>query len=478
MNHIAYHLRNICLGKQTGLLTFKRASVQKQLFFQDGDLVNAKTSVPEERLGEILFKLGKISDDAHSQLERYLEPHQAIGKTLTQKGLTSQRNVDDGLTYQMKEIALSLFPHFDADIAFQQKPSLARESFSRRINVPYLIEDGIRRMKLHPDIQRNLAKKTPIPKDRTFHHLLTQEEKEMLDKITGEAASDALWRSLKYNPEFFWKSLYLFYCLNLIDFKERKEVVEERQPEPQPSSPEADEQLEEILTFKEKLPTMNYYQILSVAKTASDEDIKKAYFLLARKYHPDRFSRSLPRETRVMIEEIFDQITKAYRILTSRDERKGYDANISAAPERSPKDPTKLAETKFRQAKTLFSREMFEEALILLEEAIRLRKNKGDYYLLLAMTEARIPAFRRKAEEHFLKAQEMEPWNPEAYVGLGVLYKQEGMTTKATKQFEKALEYDGDHEIARRELGGLGKGEKKSVLKSLLSMNIFGSKKK
>jgi curved DNA-binding protein CbpA len=478
MNHIAYHLHRIYLGKQNGVLTFKQGSVQKHLFFQDGDLVHAKTNVPEERLGEILFKLGKISDDAHGQLERYLEPHQTIGKTLTQKGLTSSRNVDDGLTYQMREIAMSLFPHFDAEITFQEKPSLAEESFSRKINVPYLIEDGIRKMKFHPDIQKNLTKKIPVPKDRTFQNLLTQEEKEMLDKITGEAASDALWRSLKYNPEFFWKSLYLFYCLNLIDFKGQPEVREEQQPESQPASPEAAEQLEEILMFKEKLPTMNYYQILGVAKTASDEDIKKAYFLMARKFHPDRFSRSLPRETRVMVEEVFDQVTKAYRILSSRDERKGYDANISSAPEKKHQDPTKLAETKFRQAKTLFSREMFEEALILLEEAIRLRKNKGDYFLLLAMTEARIPTFRRKAEEHFLKAQELEPWNPEGYVGLGVLYKQEGMTTKATKQFEKALEYDDGHEIARRELGVLGKGEKKSGLKGILSMNIFGGKKK
>lgn len=478
MNHIAFHLHKIFLGKQNGLLTFKLGAVQKQLFFQDGDLVDAKTNVAEERLGEILFKLGKISDDAHTEIERYLEPNQTIGKTLTQKGMTSQRSVDDGLTYQIREIALSLFPHFDAEIAFQKKPSLAEQSFSRRINVAYLIEDGIRRMKFHQDIQKNLAKRTPFPKNQTFHHLLTQEEKEMLGKITGELPSDALWRSLKYNPEFYWKSLYLFYCLNLIDFEERKEVVEEKQPEPRPSSPEAEEQLEEILTFKEKLPTMNYYQILGVAKTASEEEFKKAYFLLARKYHPDRFSRSLPRETRVLIEEIFDQITKAYRTLMSQDERKGYDAGISSAPERGPKDLTKLADTKFRQARTLFNRENFEDALILLEEAIRLRKNKGDYYLLLAMTEARIPAFRKKAEEHFLKAQELEPWNPEGYVGLGVLYKQEGMTTKATRQFEKALEYDGDHEIARRELGILGKEEKRGGLKSLLSMKIFGGKKK
>jgi tetratricopeptide (TPR) repeat protein len=94
------------------------------------------------------------------------------------------------------------------------------------------------------------------------------------------------------------------------------------------------------------------------------------------------------------------------------------------------------------------------------------------------MTEVKIPAFRRKAEEHFLKAQELEPWNAEAYVGLGMLYKQEGMTTKATRQFHKALELDGDHSVARREIEEITGGKKKGGLKSLLSKNIFGPKKK
>jgi Tfp pilus assembly protein PilF len=59
-----------------------------------------------------------------------------------------------------------------------------------------------------------------------------------------------------------------------------------------------------------------------------------------------------------------------------------------------------------------------------------------------------------------------------------LLYKKEGLLAKATKSFQKALELDHDHDLARRELEALGKGAKKRGLKGLFSINIFGPKKK
>ena len=64
-----------------------------------------------------------------------------------------------------------------------------------------------------------------------------------------------------------------------------------------------------------------YYSILEVEKTASQEEIKKAYRKLAMKYHPDRASEDKKKE----FEEKFKKINEAYSILSDEQKRKEYD---------------------------------------------------------------------------------------------------------------------------------------------------------
>ena len=63
----------------------------------------------------------------------------------------------------------------------------------------------------------------------------------------------------------------------------------------------------------------DYYKVLGVGKNASDEEIKKAYRRLARKYHPDR------NQGDKQAEERFKQISQAHDILSDPDKRKAYD---------------------------------------------------------------------------------------------------------------------------------------------------------
>src|SRR5712692_2504643 len=62
----------------------------------------------------------------------------------------------------------------------------------------------------------------------------------------------------------------------------------------------------------------DYYETLGVARTASDEEIKKAFRKLARKYHPDVAKGK-------GAEEKFKEINEAYEVLGDPAKRKKYD---------------------------------------------------------------------------------------------------------------------------------------------------------
>ena len=67
------------------------------------------------------------------------------------------------------------------------------------------------------------------------------------------------------------------------------------------------------------MATRDYYNILGVDRTAKPDDIKKAYRLLARRWHPDHNPEDADAEER------FKDITEAYRTLSDAEKKSRYD---------------------------------------------------------------------------------------------------------------------------------------------------------
>ena len=81
-----------------------------------------------------------------------------------------------------------------------------------------------------------------------------------------------------------------------------------------------------------KYPSMangkDYYKVLGIDKSASEEDVKKAYRKLAREHHPDVVSE----KDKEAAEKRFKEINEAYRVLSDAEKRKMYDTYGTADP--------------------------------------------------------------------------------------------------------------------------------------------------
>ena len=146
------------------------------------------------------------------------------------------------------------------------------------------------------------------------------------------------------------------------------------------------------------------YKVLGVSRDATDEEIKKAYRELARKYHPDNYVNNpladLVQEKMKEINEAYDEIQRSRA--SSRSSSSGYYDTSSTSDE-------DYAET-LREIRNLINSGMYSEASIRLDS---------------------LPTNAHGAEWHFLK---------------GVLMAQRGYYYEAIRFFEQACYLNPNNE--------------------------------
>ena len=95
------------------------------------------------------------------------------------------------------------------------------------------------------------------------------------------------------------------------------------------------------------LETRTHYEVLLLGRKASPRDVKRAYYRLSKEFHPDKFYRKSLGPYKARLEQLFNRIAEAYRVLSDPVERKDYDKvtfpELTAPPPPAPEE--EVAET-------------------------------------------------------------------------------------------------------------------------------------
>jgi curved DNA-binding protein CbpA len=221
-------------------------------------------------------------------------------------------------------------------------------------------------------------------------------------------------------------------------------------PAPTPAQSAAELESEMLRRFSQ-LDHQDLYQVLGIPSSAGVDDVRRAYYALARRFHPDKLRRE---DLKPRAEKVFARITEAYATLSDSEARQRYDAEEAGKQVRDDgaADTTDLARENFRTGREHLEHGHLAEALGFLTNACQQDPTKAEYFVLLGITQGKNPRLRREAEASLLKAIAIAPANAEAYAQLGALYERAGAADRAREMYRKALEWDPENKTAGKAL--------------------------
>ena len=220
-------------------------------------------------------------------------------------------------------------------------------------------------------------------------------------------------------------------------------------------------------------------EILGVQDGADAGAIRAAFDECRARFRRERFCEKVRDDLKKDLDLIEAKITEAYFNLElgmletqQRLARDGSDVTTLSGEEftkrreffkteaqTTQEQNVRLSENYHQKAKEYFREGAYYDCIQFCKMAIRFNSEAAASYQLMADALLKNPdrRWQRQAEEAYLKAVELDPFNAEFFVSLGLFYKEWGMDARARKMLEKALEILPSHQVAARELKHLGR---------------------
>lgn len=183
---------------------------------------------------------------------------------------------------------------------------------------------------------------------------------------------------------------------------------------------------------------LNYYEILGVERSASEQEIRDRFRTLARESHPDRYRG----DDKAGAERKFQALTEAVNVLTNPAKRRQHDSELTGGVDKGTVDFVQIGRAYLAQGVKAYKEAKFSDAYEKFDLATKHNPQDAKAFHYLALAAARIPAYTRQAVQAIEAALQREPMNAVYLKDAGLLCKRAGLTTKAERYLEDALKWD------------------------------------
>ena len=206
---------------------------------------------------------------------------------------------------------------------------------------------------------------------------------------------------------------------------------------------------------------VNYYEILGVERSASEEQIRDRFRRLARENHPDRYRGPEKAEA----ERKFQTLTEAVNVLTNPEKKKQHDAELSSNISRGTADLAQVGKVYLAKGVKAFKEGDIRAAYENFDMAVKHNPQDGKAFHYLALAAERIPSMMRQAAQAIETAIARESHNATYLKDAGRIFRRANLPLKAERYYEEALKWDPDNIEIQNALAELrhGRGEAKEA---------------
>ena len=459
--------------------------VVKKVYFKSGDIVFASSSLAEDRLGDFLLRAGKLTQaqfDASTEIIKQTGKKQ--GAILVERGFIKPQDLVNAVKDQVKRIILMLFSLRMGSYRFDEAPLPMADIIPLQMSTGSLILEGITSLEWQA-IRRALPAPTTIVRPATDPSTLfqdaslTDEQKTVFSFIDGKRSIEEICGLSGVGDFNTLKAMHLLLALRMAEIGESKsesemefarealrvaarvEAIREERKAETPSrsaEPEVIATREMIEKAFDALPGQDHYQVLGVTAAVTPPELRKAYFRLAKSYHPDRHFDATMADLKNKLEALFDRIHNAYTILGDQMKRAEYDMAAkkkahgpatkaadefvkkqAAGYQEEDKEKVARAADQFNNGMREFKAGNYWGAVEAFTWATRLDPRKAPYFYYHGICLANIPRRKHEAEESLQKAIKLDPTKVEYHIELSNLYLKSNLRTKAVGVLNNAL---------------------------------------
>jgi tetratricopeptide (TPR) repeat protein len=384
-------LREIYVGRRSGTLSLVRGKERQRLRFRHGHIVNANTSVLEERLGEMLVRRALLSEaDLARATAVVVRDGRRLGEVLLEMKLLDASGLEDAVALHVHEMLTRVFAWPDGTYDFEEEPEADDQGeLTLKLSTGELILESVQAIK-DPDVVRyalgdmdRVLVLSTDPLLRFQKLTLSPADGFVLSRVDGATSAREVVQMIPLPTEQTCKSLLGLLSTGIVEHGAARRPREASPPPPpapaapatprlaappaSPSAPatrapapvsppapappapepkaapppppspppgrgttddEAAERRREILEAWEGLKTRNHFEVLGISRSAGEADVKEAYFRLAKRFHPDVHHGDSLGDLRDELEAVFIRLGEAYAVLRDARKRGDYEERL------------------------------------------------------------------------------------------------------------------------------------------------------